>query len=110
VTTTGSGTIPDAEPLVAATDLATALRELIELSVVTTVGAGEVRAAADVVRAASERLAVARRPASQLPALDDRAVGRRVFNPSAASSAHSRPRCASAGTATAWPAPRASGA
>jgi acyl-coenzyme A thioesterase PaaI-like protein len=81
VTTNDHGTIPDAEPLAAATDLATALRELIELSVVTTVGAGEVRAAADLVRAASERLAVARRPVSQLPALDDPAAGRRVFSP-----------------------------
>jgi acyl-coenzyme A thioesterase PaaI-like protein len=76
VTTNDSGTIPDAEPLAAATDLATALRELIELSVVTTVGAGEVRAAADLVRAASERLAVARRPIEQLPAL-----GGRAFDP-----------------------------
>ncbi|HEY0404048.1 MAG TPA: PaaI family thioesterase [Blastococcus sp.] len=79
--TNDSGTIPDTEPLAAATDLATALRELIELSVVTTVAAGEVRAAAELVRAASERLAVARRPVEQLSALDDPAVGHRVFNP-----------------------------
>ena len=76
-----SATIPDAEPLAAATDLGTALRELIEVSVTTTVAAAEVRAAAELVRQASERLAVARRPASQLPALDDHAKGRRVFNP-----------------------------
>ncbi len=74
-------TIPDAEPLAAATDLGTALRALIEVSVTTTVAAGEVRAAAELVRQAAERLAVARRPASQLPALDDIVHGRRVFNP-----------------------------
>ena len=71
MTTDDSGTIPDAEPLAAATDLGTALRELIEVSVTTTVAAGEVRAAAELVRQVTERLAVARRPASQLPALDD---------------------------------------
>jgi acyl-coenzyme A thioesterase PaaI-like protein len=81
VTTNETGTIPDAEPLAAAVDLGTALRELLEVSVTTTVTAGEVRAAAELVRQATERLAVARRPASQLPALDDPATGRRVFNP-----------------------------
>ncbi|WP_116450928.1 PaaI family thioesterase [Blastococcus litoris] len=81
MTTDDSATIPDAEPLAAATDLGTALRELIEISVTTTVAAAEVRAAADLVRQATERLAVARRPKSQLPALDDVAQGRRVFNP-----------------------------
>jgi acyl-coenzyme A thioesterase PaaI-like protein len=79
--TNDSGTIPDAEPLAAATDLAAALRELIEVSVTTTVGPGEVRAAAELVRQATEQLAVARRPVSQLPALDDVTTGRRVFNP-----------------------------
>ena len=78
---TEAAVIPDAEPLAAAADLATALRELIEMSVTSTVGAGEVRAAADLVRQATERLAVARRPASQLPSLDDLTRGRRVFNP-----------------------------
>jgi len=81
VTTTHSGTIPDAEPLAAAIDLGTALRGLIEVSVTTTVPAGEVRAAAELVRQVTEQLAVARRPASQLPALDDLPAGRRVFNP-----------------------------
>ncbi|TFV67183.1 UNVERIFIED_ORG: PaaI family thioesterase [Bacillus sp. AZ43] len=79
--TNDSAAIPDAEPLAAATDLGAALRELIEISVTTTVAAAEVRAAADLVRQATERLAVARRPASQLPALDDVSTGRRVFNP-----------------------------
>jgi acyl-coenzyme A thioesterase PaaI-like protein len=81
VTKDHTGTIPDAEPLAAAADLATALRELVEISVTTTVAAAEVRAAAALVREASERLAVARRPATQLPALDDVSTGRRVFNP-----------------------------
>jgi acyl-coenzyme A thioesterase PaaI-like protein len=80
-TTTAGATIPDAEPLAAATDLGTALRELIEVSVTTTVAAAEVRAAAELVRQATERLAVARRPSSQLPAIDDVMSGRRVFNP-----------------------------
>jgi acyl-coenzyme A thioesterase PaaI-like protein len=74
-------TIPDAEPLAAATDLGTSLRELIEVSVTTTVPAAELRAAADLVRQVTERLAVARRPVSQLPALDDVTTNRRVFNP-----------------------------
>jgi acyl-coenzyme A thioesterase PaaI-like protein len=81
VTTTDSGTIPDAEPLAAAADLATAMRGLIETAVTTTVPAGEVRAAAELVRAVTERLGVARRPVSQLPALDDLTTGRRVFSP-----------------------------
>jgi acyl-coenzyme A thioesterase PaaI-like protein len=80
-TNDGGPAIPDAEPLAAAVDLGTALRQLIEISVTSTVGAGEVRAAADLVRQATERLAVARRPSSQLPALDDLDRGRRVFNP-----------------------------
>ena len=73
--------LPDSEPLAAALDLGAALRELIEVSVTTTVPPGEVRAAADLVRQVTERLAVARRPASQLSALDDPSSGRRVFNP-----------------------------
>jgi acyl-coenzyme A thioesterase PaaI-like protein len=81
VTTNDSGTIPDAEPLAAAADLATAMRDLIETAVTTTVPAAEVRAAAELVRQVTERLAVARRPTSQLPALDDVTTGRRVFNP-----------------------------
>jgi acyl-coenzyme A thioesterase PaaI-like protein len=80
-TQNAGGTIPDAEPLAAASDLGTALRELIEVSVTTTVAAAEVRAAAALVRQATERLAVARRTAAQLPALDDLTQGRRVFNP-----------------------------
>ncbi|SFF59021.1 PaaI family thioesterase [Blastococcus tunisiensis] len=81
MTSNDSGTIPDAEPLAAAADLGTALRELIEVSVTTTVAAAEVRGAAELVRQATERLAVARRSPAQLPALDDLTRGRRVFNP-----------------------------
>ena len=81
MTTHQTGTIPDAEPLAAAADLGAALRELIEISVTTTVVPAELRAAAALVREATERLAVARRPASQLPALDDVVTGRRLFNP-----------------------------
>jgi acyl-coenzyme A thioesterase PaaI-like protein len=80
VTSNHSGTIPDAEPLAAATDLATAMRDLIETAVTTTVPAAEVRAAAELVRQITERLAVARRPVEQLSALDDLSSGRRVFN------------------------------
>jgi acyl-coenzyme A thioesterase PaaI-like protein len=81
VTTNEGGTIPGTEPLAAAADLGTALRELIEVSVTTTVGPGEIRATAELVRQATERLAVARRPASQLSELDDPGAGRRVFSP-----------------------------
>lgn len=81
MTTNDRATIPDTEPLAAAADLATAVRDLIEATVTTTVPAGEVRAAAELVRQVTERLAVARRPVSQLPALDDVTTGRRVFNP-----------------------------
>jgi acyl-coenzyme A thioesterase PaaI-like protein len=79
---TSDGESPyDADLMAATTDLAGALRELIEVSVTTTVAPDELRAAADLARAATERLAASRRPASQLPALDDPATGRRVFNP-----------------------------
>ena len=81
MTTNETGTVPAAEPLAAASDLATAVRALIEVAATTTVAPGEVRAAADLVRQATERLAVARRPVSQLSALDDFETGRRVFNP-----------------------------
>src|SRR4051812_12850650 len=67
--------------MAAVTQLGGALRELIEVTVSTTVDPGEVRVAADLVRGVTERLAVSRRPASQLPALDDVGSGRRVFNP-----------------------------
>jgi acyl-coenzyme A thioesterase PaaI-like protein len=74
-------TAHDIDLMAAVTQLGGALRELIEVTVSTTVDPGEVRAAADLVRGVTERLAVSRRPASQLPALDDVGSGRRVFNP-----------------------------
>jgi acyl-CoA thioesterase FadM len=81
VTSEDGGTPVDAELMAATTELAAALREAIEASVVTTVGAKEARAAAELVREATARLAASRRPRSQLPELDDPAAGRRVFNP-----------------------------
>jgi acyl-coenzyme A thioesterase PaaI-like protein len=71
----------DAELMAASTDLGAALRELIEASVVSTVPADEIAAAAELVRQATARIAASRRTAAQLPALDDPATGRRVFNP-----------------------------
>jgi acyl-coenzyme A thioesterase PaaI-like protein len=71
----------DADLMAAVSELAGALRELVEVSVTTTVGPDEIRAATELARGATERLAAARRPASQLPALDDPSSGRRVFNP-----------------------------
>jgi acyl-coenzyme A thioesterase PaaI-like protein len=71
----------DADLMAAVTGFGAALRELIEVSVTTTVDAAEVWAAEELVREATGRLAVSRRPVSQLPALDDPVAGRRVFNP-----------------------------
>ena len=81
MTTEDDGTPVDADLMAATTELAAALRELIETSVVTTAGAAEARAAADLVREATARLAASRRPKSQLPELDDPMSGRRVFSP-----------------------------
>ncbi|RBY97372.1 PaaI family thioesterase [Blastococcus sp. TF02-8] len=67
--------------MTASTDLGAALRELIEASVVSTVPAAEIAAAAELVREATARISTSRRPAAQLPVLDDPSVGRRVFNP-----------------------------
>lgn len=71
----------DAELMAASTELGAALRELIEASVTTTTPAAEVAAAAELVRQATARIGVSRRPAAVLPVLDDPASGRRVFNP-----------------------------
>jgi acyl-coenzyme A thioesterase PaaI-like protein len=67
--------------MAAVTDLGAALRVLIENSVTTLVDAPELRAVTEQVAAAAEILAVARRPLTQLPRLDDPAVFRRVYNP-----------------------------
>lgn len=71
----------DPDLLVAVTDLGAALRVLIENSVTTLVDASELRSVTEQVTAAAETLAVARRPLTQLPRLDDPAVFRRVYNP-----------------------------
>lgn len=71
----------DPELMAAVTDLGTALRELVETSVTTTVPAAELHAAAAELRGVTARLGVAVRPPNQLPALDDPIAFRRVFNP-----------------------------
>ncbi|MGY1691075.1 PaaI family thioesterase [Geodermatophilus sp. SYSU D01105] len=71
----------DADLMAAVTELGTALRELVDASVRTTVPAAELLAAADEARATAARLAAAQRPPTQLPALDDPLVFRRVYNP-----------------------------
>lgn len=79
---TSDGSAPyDADLMAAVAELGGALRDLVETSVSTTVGAGELRTAAAEVRVVAERLAASRRPASQLPELDDPIAFRRVFNP-----------------------------
>ncbi|WP_138734976.1 PaaI family thioesterase [Modestobacter excelsi] len=74
-------TTDEAELLAAVTELGAALRELVAVSVTTTVGPAELRAAAAQARAAAAGLAVSRRSRDQLPALDDPAQFRRVYNP-----------------------------
>jgi acyl-coenzyme A thioesterase PaaI-like protein len=75
------GTTDEAELLAAVTELGAALRELVAVSVTTTVGPAELRAAAAQAREAAARLAVSRRSRDQLPALDDPVRFRRVYNP-----------------------------
>src|SRR3954468_23739048 len=67
--------------MAAVTDLGTALRELVDVSVRTTVDAGELTAAAARAREITARLAAAQRPPLQLPALDDPIAFRRVYDP-----------------------------
>jgi acyl-coenzyme A thioesterase PaaI-like protein len=71
----------DPELMAAVTDLGDALRGLVDASVRTTVGVPELTAAAAQARAITARLAAARRPAHQLPELDDPIAFRRVYNP-----------------------------
>lgn len=71
----------DPDLLAAVTDLGTALRDAVEASVRTLVDAEQLHAAADQVRAVTERLSAARRGVHQLPALDDPVAFRRVYNP-----------------------------
>jgi hypothetical protein len=74
-------TTDEAELLAAVTELGTALRELIDASVTTTVDAAQLRAAAATAREATTLLAASRRGRDQLPALDDPVQFRRVYNP-----------------------------
>ena len=78
---TDDGTADEAELLAAVTELGSALRELVGVSVTTTVPAAGLRAAAATAREATARLAASRRSRDQLPALDDPVQFRRVYNP-----------------------------
>ena len=80
MTTTG-GTDFDPELMAAVVDLGTAVRGLVDATVRTTVEPEELRSAAAAVREVTDRLTASRRPASQLPALDDPIAFRRVFSP-----------------------------
>ncbi len=71
----------DADLMAAVTELGGALREMVDASVRTTVGAAGLRAAARTVREATTGLTTARRTASQLPVLDDPITFRRVYSP-----------------------------
>jgi acyl-coenzyme A thioesterase PaaI-like protein len=81
VSAEGSAPPYDADLLAAVAELGDALRRLVETTVTTTVGAGELRSAAAMVREVEQRLAVSVRPPHQLPALDDPVAFRRVFSP-----------------------------
>jgi acyl-coenzyme A thioesterase PaaI-like protein len=73
--------VTQAELLAAVTELGSALRDLVGASVRTTVDAAELRAAAAAAREITARLAASRRSPDELPALDDPARSRRVYNP-----------------------------
>lgn len=80
--TTPDGTPPyDTELMAAVADLGGSMRDLAEASVATTLGVRDLRAAADAVRTVTARLAVSRRPATQLHSLDHPVSFRRVYNP-----------------------------
>ena len=81
MTSDAGGQPYDADLMAAVTELGTALRELVDASVLTTVPADQLRAAAADARAVTARLAAAQRPETQLPVLDDPLVFRRVYNP-----------------------------
>ena len=71
----------DTDLMAASTDLAAALREIIELSTTTEAGTDAIRAAAELVRRAAGELDGPRRPLTQMPRLDDPQARRRTFNP-----------------------------
>jgi acyl-coenzyme A thioesterase PaaI-like protein len=71
----------DESLLAAVTELGSALRELVDASVRTTVEADELLAAAAQARRMTVRLTAAQRPPTQLPVLDDPVAFRRVYSP-----------------------------
>jgi acyl-coenzyme A thioesterase PaaI-like protein len=71
----------DADLMAAVTELGSTLRDLVEASVLSTVPAGELRAAAATAREVTARLSARQRPLTQLPVLDEPVAFRRVFNP-----------------------------
>ncbi|MCU1606970.1 MAG: thioesterase superfamily protein [Modestobacter sp.] len=79
--TPGTPDADRAELLAAVTDLGTALRELVDAAVTTTVDAASLRAAATAAREVTVGLATRRRAQRQLPALDDPIRFFRVYNP-----------------------------
>ena len=79
--TTNDGSAFDPELMAAVADLGGAMRALVDASVRTTVAAADLRLVAEAVRAATARLTVSQRSASQLPALDDPIAFRRVYSP-----------------------------
>lgn len=81
MTSDAGGQPYDADLMAAVTALGAALRGLVDASVLTTVPADELRAAAAGARAVTERLAAAQRPPTRLPVLDDPLVFRRVYSP-----------------------------
>lgn len=81
MTTNDEGSPYDDDLMAAVTELGAALRELVDVSVRTTVGAPELSAAAAQARAITAGLAGAQRPVHQLPELDDFAAFRRVYSP-----------------------------
>jgi acyl-coenzyme A thioesterase PaaI-like protein len=78
---TGEDHDDETELLAAVTELGSALRELVEMSVTTAVPAAGLRAAAEQARAISAQLASARRSPGELASLDGGTAGRRVYNP-----------------------------
>lgn len=79
--TNDDGTPYDPDLMAAVSGLGTALRRLVAASVATTVDVGELRTATAEVHAVAARLEASRRPANQLPALDDPIAFRRVYSP-----------------------------
>jgi acyl-coenzyme A thioesterase PaaI-like protein len=81
VDTPGPPESGDADLLAAITDLGSALRDLVDAAVTTTVAPAELRAAAMAARGVAAGLSAGRRPRNQLPALDDPVRFFRVYNP-----------------------------